>query len=100
MLQGEHSAILSTVIKLPFVIQIVVLSVLSDRFRQFLLYLFRGRVHSVFSSFHNHLAVEQSGDCFTLIEFLLPCGCLCPVYHVASADNECTGSMCICTCYL
>ena len=39
MLQGEHSAILSTFIKLSFVIQIFVLSILSGRFRQVLLYL-------------------------------------------------------------
>ena len=32
MLQGEHSAILSTFIKLPFVIKIFVLSILSGRF--------------------------------------------------------------------
>ena len=38
MFQGEHSAILSTVIKLPFAIKIFVLSVLSGRFNQVLLY--------------------------------------------------------------
>ena len=38
MLQGEHSAILSTFIKLPFVIKIIVLSILSGRFTQILLY--------------------------------------------------------------
>ena len=37
MLQGEHSAILSTFIKLPFVIQIFVLPFLSDHFTQILL---------------------------------------------------------------
>ena len=36
MLQGEHSAILSTFIKLPFVIKIFVLSILSGRFTQVL----------------------------------------------------------------
>ena len=34
MLQGEHSAILSTSIKLPFSIKTMVLSILSGRFRQ------------------------------------------------------------------
>ena len=39
MLIGEHSSILSTFIKLPFVIKIFVLSIfLSDRLRQVLLY--------------------------------------------------------------
>ena len=38
MLQEEHSAILSTFIKLPFVIKIFVLSILSSRLRQVLLY--------------------------------------------------------------
>ena len=37
MLHGEHSAILSTFIKLPFAIKIFVLSILSDRLRQVLL---------------------------------------------------------------
>ena len=37
MLQGEHSAMLSTFIKLPFVIKIFVLSFLSDCLRQVLL---------------------------------------------------------------
>ena len=35
MLQGEHSATLSTFIKLPFVIKIFVLSILSGRITQF-----------------------------------------------------------------
>ena len=39
MLQGEHSAIRSTFIKLPFVINIFVLSILSGRFTQVLLYM-------------------------------------------------------------
>ena len=38
MLQWEHSAILSTFIRLPFVIKIFVLSILSGRFTQVLLY--------------------------------------------------------------
>ena len=38
MLQGEHSAILLTSIKLPFAIKIFVLSILSGRFTQVLLY--------------------------------------------------------------
>ena len=38
MLQGEHSAILLTFIKLPFAIEIFVLSILSGRLRQVLLY--------------------------------------------------------------
>ena len=38
MHQGEHSAILSTFIKLPFVIKFFVMSVLSGRFTQVLLY--------------------------------------------------------------
>ena len=37
MLQREHSAILSTFIKLPFVIKIFVLSIFSGRFTQILL---------------------------------------------------------------
>ena len=39
MLQEEHSAILSTFIKLPSVIKIFVLSILNGRLRQVLLYL-------------------------------------------------------------
>ena len=39
MLKGEHSAILSTFIKLPIVIKIFVLSILSGRFTQVLLYI-------------------------------------------------------------
>ena len=39
MLQGGHSAILSTFIKLPIVIKIFVLSIISGRFTQVLLYL-------------------------------------------------------------
>ena len=35
MLQGEHSAILSTFIQLPIVIKIFVLSILSDRLHRF-----------------------------------------------------------------
>ena len=38
--KGEHSAILSTFIMLPFVIKIFVFSFLSGRFTQILLYLF------------------------------------------------------------
>ena len=38
MLQGEHSAILLTFIKLSFVIKFFVLSIFSGRFRQVLLY--------------------------------------------------------------
>ena len=38
MLHGEHSAILSTFIKLPFSIMTFVLSILSGRLRQVLLY--------------------------------------------------------------
>ena len=38
MLQREHSAILSTFIKLPFVIKIFIFSILSGRFTQVLLY--------------------------------------------------------------
>ena len=37
-MQGEHSAILSTFIKLPFVINTFVLSTLSGHLRQVLLY--------------------------------------------------------------
>ena len=39
MLQGEHSAILYTFIKLPFVIKIFVLSILEWPFTQVLLYI-------------------------------------------------------------
>ena len=38
MLQGEHSAILLTFIQLPFVIKTFVMSILSGRFTQVLLY--------------------------------------------------------------
>ena len=40
MLRGEHSAILLTFIKLPFVIEIFVLSILSGLFSQILLYMY------------------------------------------------------------
>ena len=39
MLQGEHSAILSTFIRIPFVINIFVWYILSGRFTQVLLYI-------------------------------------------------------------
>ena len=39
MLQGEHSAILWTFIKLPFVVKIFVLYILSGHFTQVLLYI-------------------------------------------------------------
>ena len=39
-IEGEHSAILSTFIKLPFVIKIFVCLLLSGRFRQVLLYMY------------------------------------------------------------
>ena len=39
MLQGEHFAILLTFIKLPFIIKTIVLSILSGRFTQVLLYI-------------------------------------------------------------
>ena len=45
MLQGEHSAILSTFIRLPFVIKIFVCLILSDHFTQVLLYLFLTLLH-------------------------------------------------------
>ena len=54
MLQGEHSAILLIFIKLPFVIKIFVLSILSGRFTQVILYcscIFRSRVvHEMFTA--------------------------------------------------
>ena len=43
MLLGEHSAILLTFIKLPFIIMIFILSILSGCFTQVLLHLFAGR---------------------------------------------------------
>ena len=51
MLQGEHSAILSTYIKLPFVIKSFVLSILSDRFTQVLLYMYTNGVQK--KKYHN-----------------------------------------------
>ena len=47
MLQGEHSAILSTFIKLPFSIKTFVLYIVSGRLRQVLLYTVSIRCHSV-----------------------------------------------------
>ena len=44
MLQGEHSAIILTCIKLPLVIKVFVVFFLSDHFRQVLLY----RLNSAF----------------------------------------------------
>ena len=41
MLHGEHSAIRSTFIKLPFVIKMYVLFILSASFRQVLLYIYQ-----------------------------------------------------------
>ena len=41
MLQGEHSEILPTFIKQPFVIMIFVLSILNSRFTQVLLYMMK-----------------------------------------------------------
>ena len=51
MLQGECSAILSTFIKLPFVIKILFCLFLSSRFTQVLLYIF-SRVQVLFSTTH------------------------------------------------
>ena len=45
MLKGEHSAILSTFIKLSFVIKVFDLSILSGRFRQVLLYMISSEAH-------------------------------------------------------
>ena len=50
MLQGEHSAILSTFIRLPFVINIFVMSFLNGRFTQVLLY-FKNTSHFMIKRF-------------------------------------------------
>ena len=44
MLQGEHSAILSTFIKLPFVLSVVVLSILSGSFTVLTTYLVNRKI--------------------------------------------------------
>ena len=57
MLQGEHSAILSTFIKLPFVIKIFVLSILRGGLRQVLLYnccLFVWMLYVLVNNFYLH----------------------------------------------
>ena len=48
MLQREHSAILLTVIKLPVVMKVFVLSILSGRFTQVLLYILFGNTSVLF----------------------------------------------------
>ena len=53
MLQGEHSAILKTCIKLPFVIKIHVLSILSGCFTQVLLYWQDGNSYFMFTMPNN-----------------------------------------------
>ena len=67
MLQGEHSAIRSTLIKLPFVIKICGLSFFNGRFTQVLLYvkfavMFEAYVHFFFFRFkpttQKHIFVE------------------------------------------
>ena len=53
MLQGEHSAILSTFIKLPYVIKIFVLSIFEWPFTQILLYPPSIRCHSSLAPGHS-----------------------------------------------
>ena len=57
MLQGQHSAILSTFIKLPIVIKIFVLSILSGPFTQVLLYKPDGRIHLFTKGSKNRLLI-------------------------------------------
>ena len=52
MLQGEHSALLSTLIKLPVIIKIFVLSFLSGHFSQVLLYNETRKVHCAYKGSH------------------------------------------------
>ena len=53
LLQGEHSVILSTCIKLPFVIQIFVsVSIFSGRLRQILLYIIHRMAPVLKTIFH------------------------------------------------
>ena len=70
MLQGEHSAILLTIIKLPFVIKIYVLSVLSGRFTQDVLYLsFPYPIERWNSYAQSRETIETRGDSHKLRPF-------------------------------
>ena len=82
MLQGEHFAILSTFIKLPFVIKIFVLSFFEwpgitvlTFFRVFMLACLRiyGKVQSVISSFNSwkHIKVLRIDDLVNIISMML-----------------------------
>ena len=64
MLQGEHSAILLTFIKLSFVIKVFVLSFLSGRFTQVLLYKYkiRKKLRAKFRPVH----VDQMSTCYLI----------------------------------
>ena len=59
MLQGEHSAILLTFIKLPFVLKIFVLSIFSGRFTQILLYV-QPDARTLYIPEHLHTVVYTS----------------------------------------
>ena len=60
MLQGEHSAILPAFFKLKFVIKTFVLSILSGRFTQVLLYFDTASFQSQVSTTVKHLLVTAS----------------------------------------
>ena len=61
MLQMEHSAILSTFIKLPVVIEIFVLSILSGRLAQVFLYLLSKSATCTTSTFSPVSEAEEAG---------------------------------------
>ena len=74
--QGEHSAILSTFIKLPFVIKIFVLSILSDCFTQVLLYN-KTSVKRPFSKrqkigFQDQLLLNAGQKCSSILQYFRP----------------------------
>ena len=67
MHQGEYSAILSTFIKLPFVIRFFVLSFLSGRSTKVLLYILMHTICDVFEK--GEIALEYMGNIFYGIIF-------------------------------
>ena len=82
MLQGEHSAILSTFIKLPFVIKIFVLSIYEWPLKTGFIV---SKLHDMASMFLAHLGhMPKVSYCDHSMSVVRPPGLLC---HLSSANK-------------
>ena len=89
MLQGEHSAILVTFIKLPFVIKIFVFFLfLNGRFKQVLLYMFLNWVRIYCSMLIYWVRVNSVQNCSLIEDVLLPSGAGCLVFHLMGESSK------------